>query len=114
MTTETTMSAGAIPARVISGKTRPIGRLPLGGLLAVVAIWFLGMGGAATIVRPDAVVGFGPPSKMIPAVISSDGSLLDAGRFTVAAMTGRTTVQSLYAAGAWFVWPIIARGCGRS
>ena len=89
------MSAGAIPARVISGKTRPIGRLPLGGLLAVVAIWFLGMGGAATIVRPDAVVGFGPPSKMIPAVISSDGSLLDAGRFTVAARTGRTTVQSL-------------------
>jgi hypothetical protein len=83
----------------------------------VATIWFLGMGVAATLVQPDAVIGFGPPAKMIPAVISSDGYLLDAGRFTVAARTGRragqTTVKSLYAAGAWFVWPIIARGCAR-
>jgi hypothetical protein len=108
MTTETVSSA-----RVISGKAMWIGRVPLGGLLAVIAIWFLGMGLAATIVRPDAVIGFGPPAKMIPAVVSSDGYLLDAGRFTVAARTGQTTVKSLYAAGAWFVWPIIARGCAR-
>jgi len=95
-------------------RTMSIGRLPLGGLLAVVAIWFLGMGVAATVARPDAVIGFGPPSKMIPAVVSSDGYLLDAGRFMVAARTGQTTVRSLYAAGAWFVWPVIARGCGRN
>jgi hypothetical protein len=100
--------------RVISGRAVSVGRLPLGGLLAVVAIWFLGMGCAATLVRPDAVIGFGPPARMIPAVVASDGYLLDAGRFTVAARTGQTTVRSLYAAGAWFVWPVIARRCGRT
>ncbi|HLG79557.1 MAG TPA: hypothetical protein VKY22_00960 [Bradyrhizobium sp.] len=109
MTTE-----AAISASVMSGKPMSIGRLPLGGLLAVLAIWFLGMAVMATLVQPDAVIGFGPPAKMIPAVVSSDGDLLDAGRFTVAATTGHSTVRSLYAAGAWFVWPIIARGCGRS
>jgi hypothetical protein len=88
-------------------------RIPLCGLLAVVAIWFVGMGAAATWVQPDAVVGFGPPAKLIPAVIRSDGYLLDAGRFTISARTGPTTVRSLYAAGAWFVWPMMARGCGR-
>jgi hypothetical protein len=55
---------------------------------------------------------------MIPAIVSSNGYLLDAGRFTVAAKTGQGTgqgtVRSLYAAGAWFVWPIIARSCGRN
>ena len=114
MTTESTISRHITPGKVISGNIIPSGRVPLGGLLAVAAIWFLGMGVAATIVRPDAVIGFGPPSMMIPAVVGSDGSLLDAGRFTVTARTGPTTVRSLYAAGAWFVWPIIARGCGRN
>jgi len=94
-----------------------IGRLPLGGLLAVATCWFLGMGLMATVVQPDEVIGFGPPAKMIAAVLSSDGYLLDAGRFSVAARTGKnarqSTVKSLYSAGAWFVWPIIARGCGR-
>ena len=107
------MRAGVVPAKFMS-----VGRLPLGGLLAVVAIWFLGMGAAATLVQPDAVIGFGPPAKMIPAIVSSNGYLLDAGRFTVAAKTGQGTGQgtarSLYAAGAWFVWPIIARSCGRN
>jgi hypothetical protein len=103
------MRAGVVPAKFMS-----VGRLPLGGLLAVVAIWFLGIGAAATLVQPDAVIGFGPPAKMIPAIVSSNGYLLDAGRFTVAAKTGQGTVRSLYAAGAWFVWPIIARSCGRN
>jgi hypothetical protein len=109
MTTETAESA-----RGLSAKIMPVGRLPLGGLLAVVAIWFLGMGIAATLVQPDAVIAFGPSGNTIPAVVSSDGYLLDAGRFTVTARTGHATVKSLYAAGAWFVWPIIARSCGRS
>jgi hypothetical protein len=114
MTIETTMSAQIGSAHAGFANTMPRAALPVGGSLAVVAIWFLGMGLAATIVPPDAVIGFGPPSTMIPAVVASDGALLDAGRFSVAARTGRTTVHSLYAAGAWFVWPIIARGCGRS
>ena len=112
MTTET-----ASAARIVAGSALSVGRLPLGGLLGVATIWFLGMGAAATLVQPDAVIGFGPPTKMIPAVIASDGYLLDAGRFTIMARTGQhagqTTVKSLYAAGAWFVWPIIARGCAR-
>ena len=89
-------------------------RLPLAGLLAVAALWFAGMAGAALIVRPDSVVVFGLPEQMIPAIVTSDGSLLDAGRFHVAARTGPSTVRSLYAAGAWLVWPMIGRGCGRA
>jgi hypothetical protein len=88
-------------------------KLPIAGLLMVAVIWFVGMGIAALTVRPDSVVGFGPPVSLISAVAGSDGYLLDAGRFYVAASTGPSTVRSLYAAGAWFVWPAIGRGCGR-
>jgi len=88
-------------------------RLPLTGLLVVITIWFTGMGMAALEVRPEAVVAFGIPDKMISAVISSEGYPLGAGKFYVAARTGPTTVRSLYDAGAWFVWPVIGKGCGR-
>jgi len=50
---------------------------------------------------------------MIASIAESDGYLLDAGRFYVAATTGPSTVRHLYAAGAWFVWPAIGKGCGR-
>ena len=62
----------------------------------------------------EAVIGFGSPASMIPAVAGSDGYLLDAGKFYIAARTGPSTVRNLYAAGAWFVWPVIGKGCGRS
>ena len=88
-------------------------KIPVLGLLLVAAIWFAGMVIAAIAVRPDSVVGFGPPTTMISAVAASDGYLLNAGRFYVSARTGPSTVRSLYAAGAWFVWPAIGRGCGR-
>jgi hypothetical protein len=88
-------------------------RLPIAGLFWVAAIWFASMGLAAFIVRPDSVVGFGPAASMIASIAESDGSLLDAGRFYVAARTGPSTVRSLYAAGAWFVWPAIGKACGR-
>ena len=84
---------------------------PIAGLLTVAAIWFAGMGVAAITVQPDSVVGFGSPLRMIPAVVSSDGYLVNAGRFYVAARTGPSTVRDLYAAGAWFVWPVIGKGC---
>ena len=90
-----------------------IRKFPIAGLLLVAAIWFAGMGMAAIAVRPNAVVGFGPPARMISAVVGSDGYLLDAGQFYVAARTGPSTVRNLYAAGAWFVWPVIGKGCGR-
>jgi hypothetical protein len=89
-------------------------KIPLLGVLAVAAVWFAGMGVAAIAVRPEAVVGFGSPVRMMAAVAGSEGLLLDAGRFYVAARTGPSTVRSLYAAGAWFVWPVIGKGCGRS
>jgi hypothetical protein len=89
-------------------------RVPIAGLVMVAATWFAGMGLAATIVRPDSVIGFGPPASMIASIAASDGYLLDAGTFYVAARTGPSTVKSLYAAGAWFVWPVIGKGCGRS
>jgi hypothetical protein len=88
--------------------------IPLAGLLAVAVLWFAGMAGAALAVRPDSVVVFGLPERMIPAIIASDGALLDAGRFHVAARTGPSTVRDLYAAGAWLVWPVIGKGCGRA
>jgi len=84
---------------------------PIAGLSMVAAIWFAGMGLAAITVQPDRVVGFGSPHRMIPAVVSSDGYLLNAGRFFVAARTGPSTVHDLYAAGAWLVWPVIGKGC---
>jgi hypothetical protein len=88
-------------------------KAPIASLLLVAAIWFAGMAVAALAVRPDSVVGFGPPARLIPAVAGSDGYLLDAGQFYVAARTGPSTVRSLYAAGAWLVWPAIGKGCGR-
>lgn len=88
--------------------------VPLAGLLTIVVLWFAGMAGAAFALRPDSVVVFGPPEHMIPAIIASDGALLDASRFHVAARTGPSTVRDLYAAGAWLVWPIIGKGCGRA
>jgi hypothetical protein len=97
----------------ITEATNPVRKFPVAGLLLVAAIWFAGMGVAAIAVRPDTVVGFGPPLRMISAVAGSDGYLLNAGQFYVAARTGPTTVRSLYAAGAWFVWPAIGAGCGR-
>jgi hypothetical protein len=83
------------------------------GLLAVLAIWFAAMGLVANTVQPDAVVAFGAPADMTAAVAGSDGYLLGAGRFYVAARTGPSTVRNLYAAGAWLVWPVIGKGCGR-
>ena len=87
-------------------------KVPIPGLLAVAAIWFAGLGVAAFVVRPDTVVGFGSPARMIPAVVASDGYLLNAGGYYISARTGPSTVRSLYAAGAWFVWPVIGKGCG--
>jgi hypothetical protein len=86
---------------------------PFAGLFAVAVIWFLGMGTAALVIRPTSVVAFGQPAQMVRAVVASDGYLLNAGGFYIAARTGETTVRDLYAAGAWFVWPAIRKGCSR-
>ncbi|WP_315736178.1 hypothetical protein [Bradyrhizobium sp. SZCCHNR1093] len=87
--------------------------VPVKGVLAVAFAWFAGMAAMALVIKPDAVVVFGPPDRVIPAIVTADGALLDAGRFHLAARTGAATVGSLYAAGAWLVWPLIGKGCGR-
>jgi hypothetical protein len=78
----------------------------------VAVIWFLGMGAAALVMRPNSVVAFGQPSQIMGAVVASDGYPLNAGGFYIVARTGETTVRDLYAAGAWFVWPALGKGCG--
>jgi hypothetical protein len=93
--------------------THPSRKLPLAGLFAVLSLWFTGMAIAAMAVRPDTVVAFGSPARMIEALTRSDGYLLNAGQFYVTARTGPSTVRTLYADGAWFVWPAIAGECGR-
>jgi hypothetical protein len=92
--------------------TPPSRKLPLAGLFAV-SISFSGMAIAATAVRPDSVVAVGAPARMIETVTRSDGYLRDAGKYYVAARTAPSTVRTLYADGACFVWPALARECGR-
>lgn len=89
---------------------RELGRHPGASLLS---IWFAGMACLAIAVRPDAVVAFGSPAAMTLAVAGSDGYLVGAGQFYVAAKTGPNTVRNLYSAGAWLVRPVIGKGCER-
>ncbi|MGL9622490.1 hypothetical protein QRQ56_31425 [Bradyrhizobium sp. U531] len=85
--------------------------LPLvGGVAAVLAVWFAGMAAAAVVVTPTVVVAFGDPARLAGA----DGDLLASGRGFLAMRTGSTdTVKSLYEHGAWLVWPVLTAGCGR-
>ena len=97
--TETAIVARKVPMRGLLVHAAALRKVPIRGLLQVAAIWFAGMGVAAIAVQPDSVVGFGPPATMISAVVASDGYLLNAGRFYVAARTGPANVRSLYATG---------------
>ncbi|MGY3448386.1 hypothetical protein [Bradyrhizobium sp. USDA 4353] len=99
--------------RTTIDRLSPARTLHVQGVLVVALAWFAGMAALALVVKPEAVVVFGPADRMIPAVVARDGALLDAGRFHVSARTGTTTVGELYAAGAWFVWPMMSKGCGR-
>jgi hypothetical protein len=45
-------------------------------------------------------------------VVSSEGYPLNAGKFYVAAKAGPRLSAALRF-GAWFVWPVIGKGCGR-
>ncbi len=86
--------------------------LPIGGIALALALWFGGMTLAALIVRPDAVVAFGPPSRLLQATVDTDGRPLSAGHGFVTLRTGAAgTVRQLYAAGAWLVWPVLGAGC---
>ena len=81
-----------------------------GAVAGVLAVWFIGMAVAALVVTPTVVVAFGDPAKLAGA----DGELLASGRGFLAMRTGSTdTVKTLYANGAWLVWPVLTAGCGR-
>jgi hypothetical protein len=86
--------------------------LPIGGIAVALALWFGGMTLAALIVRPDAVVAFGPPSRLLQAAVDTDGQPLNAGRAFITLRTGGVaTVRHLYAEVAWLVWPVLGAGC---
>lgn len=87
-------------------------RLPLGGMLAALAVWFAGMSAGALVVQPATIVAFGPPDQLAAAVAGTDGSLVAATRTSVTLRPGRDgTVAQLYRAGAWLVWPSFDTGC---
>ena len=82
-------------------------------LLLTLLLWFGGVAALATVAEPQAVVAFGPSGALYAALDAADGRILakGAGSLTVAG-TRPGYVRRLYAGGALFVWPIIARGCG--
>jgi hypothetical protein len=76
------------------------------------SIWFCGMALLALVVDPLAVVAFGPRQTLVAAVDHADASLISIGHwFTVARSERSGIARKLYAGGAWFVWPAIARPC---
>jgi hypothetical protein len=86
--------------------------LPILGCPLVLAIWFMGMALATTIVTPNAVIAFGQPSRLAAVSSAVDADLLSAGRaFVTFRPENRSTVRKLYANGAWLVWPVLSAGC---
>jgi hypothetical protein len=70
------------------------------------------MAGLALVVDPPAVVMFGPERNLQAALAATDTPLLSVGSGFVALRGGEPgLVHRLYAAGAWFVWPIVKAGC---
>ena len=87
-------------------------KFPLAGAAAALSIWFLGMALLALVIDPQAVIVFGPRQTLLAAVDHADASLISMGRwFTVARSERSGIARSLYAGGAWFVWPAIAGTC---
>jgi len=86
-------------------------RLPL-LCLATLAAWFIGMAALAAVIDPAAIVAFGDRTRLLEAIAAGDGTFLSAGSgFVTARPGGAGGVRRLYAAGAWFVWPVIGAGC---
>ena len=81
----------------------------LRGSIIALGVWFGGMAAAAVLVEPSTVVVFGPVDKLSQAIDRGGASILSFGRGYVVA---KGSAQSLYANGAWFVWPSLARPCG--
>jgi hypothetical protein len=88
-------------------------RLPLGGIALCLFIWFAGMAVIAYLFDPAAVIVFAPSNSAPASIIAmADGKLLRSGYGFATGTSDRSGfVRRLYADGAWFVWPSLARGC---
>jgi hypothetical protein len=87
---------------------------PAGALALTLIVWFGGLAALTVVVEPKMVVAFGTKSALWRAVGAADASLVGAGRgYLTLAGTRPGYVRALYAGGAWFVWPITARTCGK-
>lgn len=90
-------------------------RSAVGAMGLALVVWFGGMAGLALVVEPDTVVVFGRAPNLMRATVAADASLVAAGRgFVTLRRQSPGWVRRLYASGAWFVWPVVARGCGRA
>lgn len=89
-----------------------IRRVPIGGMLAALALWFAGMSAAVVVVQPETIVVFGEPQQLVRLAAEADAMLLGAtSRAVIMRPEARDTVQRLYRGGAWLVWPAFKAGC---
>jgi hypothetical protein len=85
---------------------------PVKGLIAVLAIWFIGMAVAAYAFDPAGVIVFAPGNNAVLSIAAADGKLVNSGfGFAIGTSDRSGFVRRLYAQGAWFVWPSLTRGC---
>jgi hypothetical protein len=90
----------------------PMAKIPLGGIAVVLGLWFGGMALIGFAFDPPAVVVFAPVSSIVQAVTTTDAKIMAVGPGFMALRAGKAGyVRRLYASGAWFVWPILPRGC---
>lgn len=88
-------------------------RRALCALALTLFLWFGGMAALALVLEPNGVVAFGRAPNLVRAAVSADALMVRAGPGYVILSRQRSgLVRELYAGGAWFVWPIVARGCG--
>ncbi len=86
-----------------------------GAVAMTLVAWFGGMGALALVVEPGEVVAFGRMPDLIRATTDADALLVRAGPgFVTLSGQHGGWVRKLYSGGAWFVWPIVGRGCGGS
>ena len=82
-------------------------------LAATLALWFGSMAALAFVIEPKSVVAFGGDAALYHALGAADAAMLAKGRGYMIVASDRPGIAGrLYAGGASFVWPIVARSCG--
>ena len=94
------------------GQTRRRISFPVRDFAAALFLWFGGIALLSVVADPPTVVVFGPQTYALAAAERAGTPLLSAGAgFVIVRGSRPGTVRALYAAGAWFVWPVIRGGC---